>query len=54
MIVGTIVYGAKYPTVFVNSVVLHLFAGFGVCIVAGVFSLITGFLYFVADNKKQI
>ena len=52
MIIGTIVYGAKFPTLYVNTVAMHLFVGFGLCIVAGVLSLITGALYIVADQKQ--
>ena len=54
MLIGVIIYGVKFPTIYFNGVKLHLFAAFGVCIVAAVFSFITGALYFVASSRGQI
>ena len=42
MIIGTIVYATKYRKQADPGKVLHLHAGFGLCITGGVLSIVTG------------
>lgn len=50
-LIGAIVYGVKInDTVGPNN----LFAGFGLVIVAGIIALVSGVVYFIADQRKEL
>ena len=48
MLIGAIVYGAKFSELVTTS---HLHAGFGLVIVAAIFSFVAGVLFVVAGNR---
>ena len=48
MLIGAIVYGAKFS---VKTFDLH--AGFGLVIVAGIFSIVAGVLFVVAGSRQM-
>ena len=53
MLIGAIVYGVEFAQTFPSNSVIHLFVGFGLAIVAGVFSIIAGVLFAVAGNRQM-
>ena len=53
MITGTIIYGVKTTDELDPTDVLHLHAGFGLCVVAGGLSIIGGILFFCDRSRQQ-
>ena len=53
MLIGAIVYGAKFAEIDVLAPI-QLFVGFGLVIVAGIFSIVSGILFVLAGIKGQI
>ena len=53
MLIGAIVYGAKYSETISSSLGIHLFVAFGLVVVAGVFSIIAGVMFVIAGNRQM-
>ena len=53
-LIGAIVYGVKFNDTVVPGSPYKLFAGFGLVIVAGIIALVSGVVYFIADQRKEL
>ena len=46
-------YGTKFAEIVPPGAYQHLFVGFGLVIVAGVFSVVSGILFVLAGSREQ-